>query len=123
MAWGSIQRPRGVLKQAASTSQASPAGPPPYREHSHYMEEASFDLGLLKDMNTTVGPATRAGCQKQGWVLAGRVRSPLQAAFSDTGQISYPAGCPNAPTPAALHLEWSPSPHHPSLGYLLLLTC
>lgn len=77
------------------------------------MGEASFGLSLLKTENTTVGPATRAGCQKQSWVLAGRVRSPLQAAFSNIGQISYPAGCPNALTLAALHLEQSPSPHQP----------
>lgn len=86
---------------------------PHYREHSCYMGEASFGLGLLKTENTTVGPATRAGRQKQGWAVAGRVRSPLQAAFSNTGQISYPAGHSNAPTPAELHLEWSPSPHQP----------
>lgn len=97
----------------------SPAGPPPYREHNRYVGKASFGLGLLKTENTTAGPAMRAGCQKQGWVLAGRVWSPLQAAFSDTGQISYPAGRPNAPTSAVLHLEQSPSPHQPQPRLLI----
>lgn len=92
---------------------------PRYRKHSCYTGEASFGLGLLKTENKTVGPATRAGCQKQGWVLAGRVWSPLQAAFSYTGQISYPAGRPNAPTPAVLHLEQSPSPHQPQPRLLI----
>lgn len=85
------------------------------------MGEASLSLGLLKTENTTVGPATRTGCQKQGWVLAGRVRSFLQAVSSDTGQISYPAGRLNAPTPAVLHLEQSPAPHQPQPWLLIAL--
>lgn len=82
-----------------------------YREHSCYRREASFHL--LKTENTTVGPATKAGCLKQSYVLAGRERSPLHAA-------KFPTQQPNIPTLAALHLEQSLSPHQPSLGYLLL---
>lgn len=58
-----------------------------YKEHSTHTGEASLSRGLLK-AEVQVWPGCRAGCQKQGWVSAGRVRSPLQAAFGGTGQIS-----------------------------------
>lgn len=102
---GTVLKPLSCSSALVGSFASMSRGTPRYKEHSTRMGEASLGRGLLKT-EIQVWPGCRAGCQKQGWVLAGRVRSPLQAAFSGTGQISsgqrptsHPCGAPSGAEP------------------------
>lgn len=114
-AWGSMQEPPGVLRQAASSAGSLSQRAQPLHG------EASFGLDLLKTENIAVGPATRAVVVPEaglGFGWKGVVSSPGSLQQHRPNFLSGRA----SPVPAALHLEQSPSPHQPQPWLRIALT-